>query len=100
MEIKNFFHLFWKEKIPENKAELPVFYFESLLRLFQQWEKCKNHRNGCYSCCNASCQVWNLKTVEKKSYDSFKSPGPRQHFCFSTLSENAPASSCALPIAK
>jgi len=35
MEIQNFFHLFWREKIPENKGELPVFYFESLLRLFQ-----------------------------------------------------------------
>jgi len=28
---------------------MPVFDFESLLRLFQQWEKCKNHRNDCYS---------------------------------------------------
>jgi len=23
------------------------FDFENLLRLFQQWEKFKNHRNGC-----------------------------------------------------
>jgi len=25
MEIKIFFHLFWREKRPENKGELPVF---------------------------------------------------------------------------
>jgi len=30
----------------------------------------------------------------------FISPGPRQHFWFSTQSENAHAFSCALPIAK
>jgi len=47
------------------------FDFESLLRLFQQWEKCKNHRNGCYSRYKASCQVLNQKIIEKKSYNSF-----------------------------
>jgi len=41
------------------------------MRLFQPWENCKNHRNGCYGRYKASCQVWNLKIVVKKSYDSF-----------------------------
>jgi len=34
-------------------------------------KKCKNHRNGCYSCYEASCQVLNQKIEEKKSYNSF-----------------------------
>jgi len=46
------------------------FDFENLLRLFQQWGKCKNYRNGCYSCYKASCQVLNYKIVEKKSYNN------------------------------
>jgi len=45
--------------------------FESILRLIQQRQKCKNNRNGCYSCYKASCQVLNQKSVEKKSYNSF-----------------------------
>jgi len=40
------------------------------------------------------------KVWRRKVMTVFISPGPRQHFCFSTLSENAHAFSCALPIAK
>jgi len=42
-EIKKFSTSFGEKK-HRNKGGLPVFYFESLLRLFQPWEKCKNHR--------------------------------------------------------
>jgi len=35
------------------------FVFENLLRQLQHWEKCTNHRNGCYRCYKALCQVWN-----------------------------------------
>jgi len=42
----------------------------------------------------ASCQVLHQNIVEKQSYNSFMSPGPREHFCFSTPSNNAHAFSC------
>jgi len=40
------------------------------------------------------------KLLRRKVMTVFISPGPRQHFCSSTPSENAHAFSCALPIAK
>jgi len=58
IEIKLFFHFFWREKTLETRVDRQFFDFENLLHLFQQWEKCKNHRNGCYSCYKASCQIW------------------------------------------
>jgi len=71
IEIKKFSTFFGEKKHPKTRVDCLFCYFKSLLRLFQQWEKCKNHKNGCYSCYKASCQVWILKIVEKKSYDSF-----------------------------
>jgi len=40
------------------------------------------------------------KLYRRKVITVFISPGPRQHFCFSTLSENAHAFSCTLPVVK
>jgi len=57
IKIKKKFHFFWRENHPKTRVDCLFFYFESLLHLFQQWEKCKNHRNGCYSCYKASWQV-------------------------------------------
>jgi len=65
------FPLLLEKKHPKTRVDWLFFDFESLLRLFQQWEKCKNHRNGCYSCYKASCQVSNQKIVEKKSCNNF-----------------------------
>jgi len=56
IEIK-FSTSFGEKKHPERRVDCLFFYFENLLRLFQQWEKCNNHRNVCYSCYKASCQV-------------------------------------------
>jgi len=57
IEIKKIFPLILERKNTRKQGWYLFFSFESLLHLFQQWEKCKNHRNGCYSCHKASCQV-------------------------------------------
>jgi len=67
---KNFSTSFGEKKHRKTRVDWLFFDLESLLRLFQQWEKCKNHRNSCYSCYKASCQVLNQKIV-KKIYNSF-----------------------------
>jgi len=41
IEIKYFFTSFGEKKHPETRMDCLFFGFENLLRLFQQWEKCK-----------------------------------------------------------
>jgi len=41
-----------------SKEGFVVFYFESLLYLFQNGKNCKDYTNGCYNCYEASCQVF------------------------------------------
>jgi len=60
-----------RKKHPKTRVDWLFFDHESVLHLFQQWEKCKNHRNGCCSCYKASCQVLNQKILQKKSNNSF-----------------------------
>ena len=62
IEIKKFFHFFWKEKTPENKGGLPVFF---TLKVY-----CAYSNNGknvkitktvaiAATKLAVSCQVWN-----------------------------------------
>jgi len=76
------------------------FDFESLLHLFHQWEKCKNHSNVVIAVIKHLAKFQIKKLYRRKFITVFISPGPRQHFCFSTRSENAYAFSCALPVVK
>jgi len=66
-EIKKIFTSFGEKKHPKTRVDCLIFFFESLLSLFQQWKKCKNHRNSCYSCYKASCQVWNQKNCREEN---------------------------------
>jgi len=59
LKSKNFSTSFGEKEHPETRVDCLFIDFENLLRLFQQWEKCKNYGNGCYSCYKASCQVLN-----------------------------------------